>query len=246
MRFHIPRQVRSGLAKGAQALARGGTIAVILQAAWGQSWTCQNGACTTTANVGIGTTAPGYRLTVSGVGSNNSGQTDVQITGTGNVGGGINLISSDSGGKNWLILSTGSGTGIPGSLGLYDTSAGAYRFVVSSVGNVGIGTSTPQHLLHVAGIIGAEEVIVSSTGADYVFRPGYRLRPLNEVASYIKEHHHLPEIPSEAEVSKGGVSLGEMQAKLLAKIEELTLHMIRADQENRELRERVARLERER
>lgn len=124
-------------------------------------------------------------------------------------------------------------------------------------GNVGIGTTNPQHLLHVAGTIGAEEVIVSSTGADYVFQPGYRLRPLSEVNAFIQQNHHLPDIPSDAEVKKNGLSLGDMQAKLLAKVEELTLHMIEADerskrdeernksleQQNRELQERVARLE---
>jgi hypothetical protein len=113
-------------------------------------------------------------------------------------------------------------------------------------GTVGIGTTNPAHLLHVAGAIGAEEIIVSSTGADYVFRPDYRLASLSEIASYVKEHHHLPDVPSEAEVRKKGVNLGEMQSKLLAKIEELTLHMIRADQENQELRERILRLEADR
>jgi hypothetical protein len=53
----------------------------------------------------------------------------------------------------------------------------------------------------------------------------------------------LPDIPSEAEAKERGVSVGEMQAKLLAKIEELTLHMIQQDKENRKLRERIARLE---
>ena len=118
-------------------------------------------------------------------------------------------------------------------------------------GNVGIGTKAPQSLLAVKGTITANEVIVTNTlGADYVFKPDYRLRPLNEVASYIKKHHHLPEIPSEAEVKQNGVSVGGMQAKLLAKIEELTLHMIRAEErnntlarQNQELRDRVARLE---
>jgi hypothetical protein len=81
---------------------------------------------------------------------------------------------------------------------------------------------------------------VSSTGADYVFQPDYRLAPLSEVASYVKEHHHLPDVPSEAEVKQNGVSIGEMQSKLLAKIEELTLHMIQAQQENHELRDRIA------
>jgi hypothetical protein len=126
-----------------------------------------------------------------------------------------------------------------------------------SGGNVGIGTASPQHLLHVAGTIGAEEVIVSATGADYVFQPGYHLQPLSEVSDFIQENHHLPDIPSESEVKERGLSLGDMQTKLLAKIEELTLHMIEEDKrlhqaeernetlekKNRDLQERIARLE---
>ncbi len=89
---------------------------------------------------------------------------------------------------------------------------------ITGSGNVGIGTSSPAHLLHVAGTIGAQEVIVSSNGADYVFDDGYRLAPLDEVAEYVKENHHLPDIPSAKEVQEKGLSLGDMQAKPLAKI----------------------------
>ncbi len=110
-------------------------------------------------------------------------------------------------------------------------------------GNVGIGTTSPNHRLSVAGAIGAQEVVVLSSGADYVFEPGYRLVPLSEVANYIAANHHLPEIPSAKEGAEKGVGLGAMQTKLLAKIEELTLHMIEAEKENRELRDRVGRLE---
>ncbi len=110
-------------------------------------------------------------------------------------------------------------------------------------GNVGIGTTTPQQLLDVAGTMAAREVIVSTTGADYVFDSDYRLTPLPEVANYIQEHHHLPDIPSATEMKEKGVGVADMQAKLLAKIEELTLHMIQAEQENRDLRARITRLE---
>jgi hypothetical protein len=111
-------------------------------------------------------------------------------------------------------------------------------------GNVGIGTTSPQYLLSVNGAIGAKDVIVTNTGwSDYVFRPDYRLQPLSEVSAYIQQNHHLPDIPTEAEVKEKGVSVGDMQAKLLAKVEELTLHLIQQEKENRDLRERMARLE---
>jgi hypothetical protein len=69
-------------------------------------------------------------------------------------------------------------------------------------------------------------VIVDTGWSDYVFADDYRLAPLSEVESHIREKKHLPGIPSAAEVAEHGVSMGEMQAKMMAKIEELTLHMI--------------------
>jgi hypothetical protein len=110
---------------------------------------------------------------------------------------------------------------------------------------------TPTTKLSVNGTITTKEVIVTATGwSDYVFHPAYRLKPLNELAAYIQQNHHLPDIPSEAEVGEKGVSLGEMQSKLLAKIEELTLHVIqeherngRLELENAKMQERLARLE---
>ena len=95
-------------------------------------------------------------------------------------------------------------------------------------GNVMIGTTTyGTHKLAVEGSIGAREVKVESSGwSDFVFKNNYKLRTLEEVDKFISQNGHLPEIPSEAEVQKNGINLGEMDSKLLQKIEELTLYLI--------------------
>ena len=77
--------------------------------------------------------------------------------------------------------------------------------------------------MDVNGRIKTREILVTTSGwADFVFNEGYDLMPLNEVEQHIHTHKHLPGIPSEQEVLENGVSVGEMQAKLLQKIEELT------------------------
>jgi ethanolamine utilization microcompartment shell protein EutS len=138
-----------------------------------------------------------------------------------------------------------------GGLGIWTAPSGTAGTVVAfneaifigGAGRVGIGTTNPQQLFDVAGTMSAREDIVTQTGADYVFEPGYRLAPLNEVAEYIKQNHHLPDVPSAEEMLKTGASVGEMQATLLAKVEELTLHMIELEHENSELKQSVRKLQ---
>ena len=81
--------------------------------------------------------------------------------------------------------------------------------------------------LSVNGSIYAKRLKVTASGwADYVFKPGYPLRPLNEVADYIRKYQHLPGVASAEEVNKNGVDLGDNQVVLLKKVEELTLYII--------------------
>ncbi|BDU51691.1 hypothetical protein [Haliovirga abyssi] len=75
----------------------------------------------------------------------------------------------------------------------------------------------------------SELVVIQNVWADYVFENNYKLRPLEEVAKFVKVNKHLPDVPSEKEVKSKGVSVGDMQAKLLQKVEELTLYMIEQD-----------------
>ena len=91
---------------------------------------------------------------------------------------------------------------------------------------ISIGTSDHTKTLTVKGEIYTEGLIVNSTWSDYVFEANYELWPLKKVEKYIKANKHLPNIPSAKEVQAEGVSLGEMQARILAKVEELTLHII--------------------
>lgn len=107
--------------------------------------------------------------------------------------------------------------------------------ILTASGNVGIGTTSPTDMLDVAGTIAAQQIKVEASVPDYVFEPSYHLQPLSEVKQFVEEHHHLPDIPSAAEVKEKGLNIGEMQAKLLGKVEELTLHMIQAEERNNRL-----------
>ncbi len=76
--------------------------------------------------------------------------------------------------------------------------------------------------------------------ADYVFEPDYKLMPLSDVESFLKEHKHLPSIPSEKVMLEEGIDLAEMNVKMMEKIEELTLYLI---EQNKELEKVKAELE---
>jgi len=109
--------------------------------------------------------------------------------------------------------------------------------VIDGAGNVGVGTLTPDAKLSVAGNIQSREVKVTvNAGADFVFAKEYNLKPLTEIEKYIDLNKHLPGIASAEEMKSNGLELGEMNIKLLQKIEELTLHLIEKDKEIAELK----------
>ena len=94
-------------------------------------------------------------------------------------------------------------------------------------GQLGIGTNNVGvYKLAVNGSIHSNEVVVESGWADYVFNDKYRLPSLPEVEKFILAHKHLPGIPSASEVHNNGLKLGEIQTKMMQKIEELTLYVI--------------------
>ncbi len=122
------------------------------------------------------------------------------------------------------------------------TSYTTKMMTMTANGNLGIGTTdTKGYKLAVAGKVVAEEVKVAlrASWPDYVFEDIYKLPSLKEVENHIKEKGHLPSIPSSTEVEKDGIQLGEMNAKLLLKIEELTLYMIEQNKKTEQLQKEV-------
>ena len=212
-------------------------------------------------NVGIGTTNPTYKLDVSG---------DTRISGSLSLGnwqlstnswpgtGGFTFVGND---VTYGISSTGGqaslqidGAFIQAEAGKTNTYAGVSQFnntvnfsgtgIWNTSGNVGIGTTIPDQKLTVKGKIHAEEVIVDLNVpvADYVFKPTYKLMPLHEVEQFVKTNSHLPEIPSATEITKNGLSMGEMQNKLLQKVEELTLYAIQQNKKIETLEKEIKEL----
>jgi hypothetical protein len=210
-------------------------------------------AITPNGNVGIGTSTPGAPLQITRTAGSNTINEGIRIFNWYAVGAnnspGITFTNSavsdplTDTAQTWALSACVAGCASfqvqykGGGNGLITP------FFINYNGNVGIGTTVPQYPLSVNGTIQAKEVLVNTGWSDYVFAAGYRVKPLTEVAAFIKANHHLPDIPSEAEVEKNGVSLGDMQAKLLAKIEELTLQMIQLNETNTALEKRVAQLE---
>ncbi len=226
-------------------------------------------------NVGIGTTSPSAKLDIE---NNHNGTTSIEVTnsstgnsarrgihiGNGSVGSSVYLLSTSA---NYNVVSNWSNSGVLGTDSqlanglVIRTSVGKIRFQVGGVtdkivfnesGDVGIGTTdTKGFKLGVNGKIAATEVKVATYAnwADYVFKDTYSLPTLKDVERHIKEKGHLKDIPSAKEVKKDGFYLGDMDAKLLRKIEELTLYTIEQEKkieglekENEELKSLSKRL----
>jgi len=208
-----------------------------------------------------------FRKIATGLTSQNPDWTEIATRGsnsfTGNqfVNGTIlSSIPNDTGGHIQLINPTKNGNGIASTWAIYNMTGGygnslqfwAYdnlscgggmctnRLTIMDNGNVGIGIINPNNKLDVHGTIHSIEVKVDMTGwSDFVFKKEYELPTLEEVEKHIKENGHLENIPSEKEVLENGINVGEMNAKLLQKIEELTLYVIEQQKEIQILKEKI-------
>jgi len=196
-------------------------------------------------NVGIGTTAPYEILNVAKTGNNQLVLQDLSSAADG-VGGGLKFMGYTNGTAGGSYFATIQGVKAPTTpggilkLSTSDNVGNSFeRFRIDNLGNVGIGTTSPDALLAVKGTIHSKEVKVDLAGAmsgpDYVFEKDYKLLTLDEIKCYIDQNKHLPEVPSAAEMEKKGLLLGEMNMLLLKKVEELTLYVIEMNKKVEEL-----------
>ncbi|GAB3494114.1 hypothetical protein GCM10027341_09860 [Spirosoma knui] len=188
------------------------------------------------ANVGIGTSAPQAKLEVTQGTANQSGLRLTNLT--------SNSPATELNRTKFLTVNA-SGDVVLGSLN-GSTRAGANESLWERNGatlqstqgeSVVIGSGVSQtpsgYKLYVEQGILTERVKVAvkntSEWSDYVFKPGYALRPLAEVERYINQHQHLPGVLSAKEMVEQGNDLHQTDAKLLEKIEELTLYSIQLE-----------------
>lgn len=201
----------------------------------------------TGGNVGIGTNSPNFELDVAGT----LNATNILINGTplenssspwtlsgNNISYSAGNIGVGTSSPEYLLDVNGSFNA--SNIFIDGTEIGPSPWSISgndlfySNGNIGIGTvNTQGYMLAVGGSMVAESIKVELQGnwPDFVFKKEFSLVSLKEVEAYIQKNHHLPNVPSAKEVKTKGINLGEMDATLLRKIEELTLYSIKQQKE---------------
>ncbi len=180
-------------------------------------------------DIGIGTSTPSSKLHVSGgyitIEGGNPPQTQFS---------GWNVRLATPLESAWVTTNTAS----TGHYLSYGMGAGGWYWG-GSLQPIGSGVQNDMtYAMHLGldGILKTRGIFVTQTNwPDYVFEEDYNLTPLTELEDFITINKHLPGVPSEQEVLEEGVNLGNMDAILLQKIEELTLHIIEQDKRIKEL-----------
>jgi len=218
-------------------------------------------------NVGIGTSTPAWKLHVKNDNDFSALVAESPYSGTSNRAIGIFRMTNTATSEYYNIAfrkaagvyqcvqtANVAGSGVV-NISVFDYTAksllyggnGLTRILLNPTDYVGIGTTIAPPAgvkLAVNGKINCKEIEVTLTGwADHVFNQDYKLRSLYDVENFIAQNKHLPDVPSATEVISKGSNLGEMDAILLQKIEELTLYMIDLKKENDQLKDRLSKIE---
>lgn len=176
-------------------------------------------------NVGIGTTIPSGKLEIL---KNTDLSSAITLPNSGLI------IRADNDGNDASLRFGVDNVNLKAVIQTQQTTTGAkFDLLINPFGgNVAIGTKkSDSWKLAVNGKIRAKEIKVETGWSDFVFYDDYKLSTLQEVENHIIENGHLKDIPSAKEVEENGIFLGEMDSKLLQKIEELTLYTIQQQKE---------------
>lgn len=195
------------------------------------------------SNVGIGTTSPNGKLDIvksvdntSTISSFNNFSNDQLVLRNANTTAGAYAGIAFVGNANELLGRIGYKRHPFGNgrgeffISVDDAGTVTEAMLIDKTGNIGIGSTNLTEKLNVDGTVRSRKVKVEAAGwPDYVFSSDYTLRPLNELEQFIEQNQHLPEVPSAKEIEANGLDLGDMEATLLKKIEELTLYTIQQE-----------------
>jgi hypothetical protein len=106
---------------------------------------------------------------------------------------------------------------------------------------IGSAVTPTGYAVSVNGKMICEELKIqgSSNWPDYVFANNYSLKSFDELRRFIKTNRHLPNIPAAAAIEKKGIEVGDMQKKLMEKIEELHLYVLQLEEQNRAIKKEI-------
>jgi len=181
-----------------------------------------------------------------------------------------NEIKFESDGTEKWAIGTDPNSEYLNSFFIWNHVKGETELFITSAGNVGIQTMSPSapldvnggikaksigiginppvdadsYKLWVEGGIAAREVKVTVNNfPDYCFDDDYNLMPLYELKNFISKNKHLPDMPSAAEINKNkGFELGDMQKKLVKKVEEQTLYILDLQKQLDEMKKQIENL----
>jgi len=150
------------------------------------------------------------------------------------------LFTNQGASRYWGISGKiGNGSNVSDRLSFYNTSTAVEVMALTGDGNVGIGTVNPSFRLAVNGNIRSKEVVVEADWADYVFDKEYKLPTIPELENFIRQNKHMPNIPSAKEIAENGLQIGDIQKRMMEKIEELTLYIIELNKKIEELQKKT-------
>lgn len=190
---------------------------------------------------GLDFSAPRFNFQTGkvGIGNVSAPQATLHIKANSGENANIMLQTTDNTKDAAIIFRNTSNTISVGSNNLMNFAATSYSFTTGKVG-IGCVNNMNDFALAVQGGVVSTKVSVLDIDSwpDFVFGNNYKLMNLYELEQYINTNQHLPEVPSAEEVSANGIDLGEMNAVLLQKVEELTLHIIELQKQIDELKAR--------